>query len=122
MDSRIMMRIGNRTFTATLSDNATAAAFRKLLPLSVAMTELNGNEKFARLAVRLPIRPSAPPTIRVGDLMMYGDNTLVLFYPSLATTYSYTDVGRVDDPAGLDATLGFGNIDVTFAAQGGRQR
>ena len=48
-------------------DNATAAAFKKLLPLSVTMTELNGNEKFARLPGTLPARgqrphPSRPET------------------------------------------------------------
>ena len=49
MSNKITIRIGDKVFAATLSDNATAAAFKKLLPLSVTMTELNGNEKFARL-------------------------------------------------------------------------
>jgi hypothetical protein len=73
-----------------LAHNPTAAAFRKLLPLSVTMTELNGDEKFARLSVRLPIRPSTPAGIRTGDLMMSGPGTVVFFYKSFSTTYSYT--------------------------------
>jgi hypothetical protein len=118
MDNRITVKIGNKAFAATLADNATAAAFKKLLPLSLTMTELNGNEKFARLSVSVPTQASTPTAIRTGDLMMYGSSTLVLFYKSFRTTYSYTNIGRVDDPAGLEAALGSGNVDVTFGAAG----
>ena len=118
MVNRITVKIGNKAFAATLADNATAAAFKKLLPLSLTMTELNGNEKFARLSVSVPTQASTPPAIRTGDLMMYGSSTLVLFYKSFRTTYSYTNIGRVDDPAGLEAALGSGNVDVTFEATG----
>jgi hypothetical protein len=82
------------------------------------MTELNGNEKFATLSVSVPTQPSTPPTVQTGDLMMYGSSTLVLFYKSFRTTYSYTNIGRVDDPAGLEAALGSGNVGVTFEAKG----
>jgi hypothetical protein len=114
MDDRITIRVGDKAFAATLSDNATAAAVKKLLPLSLTMTELNGNEKFARLSVRLPTQESRPASIKTGDLMLYGSSTLVLFYESFTTAYSYTAIGRVDDPAGLKAALGGGNVDVTF--------
>jgi hypothetical protein len=116
MRNKITITVGDKAFAATLSDNATAAAFKKLLPLSLTMTELNGNEKFARLSVSVPTQASTPPTIQTGDLMMYGSSTLVLFYKSFRTTYSYTNIGRVDDPAGLEAALGSGNVDVTVEA------
>jgi hypothetical protein len=122
MDNRITVRVGDKAFAATLSDNATAAAVKKLLPLSLTMTELNGNEKFARLSMRLPTQESRPASIHTGDLMLYGSSTLVLFYESFITTYSYTPVGRVDDPAGLKAALGVGNVDVTFESNSDAKR
>jgi hypothetical protein len=119
MSNNITIRIGGKTFAATLSDNATAAAFKKLLPLSTTMTEFNGNEKFARLSVSMPTRAARPSSIQTGDLMLYGSDTLVLFYKSFKTTYSYTTLGRLNDPAGLEDALGSGNVDVTFKATGG---
>jgi hypothetical protein len=121
MSNKITIRVGNNAYDATLADNATTTAFKKLLPLTVAMTELNGNEKFARLSAAVPARASTPPSIQTGDLMLYGSNTLVLFYKTFHTTYSYTNIGRVDDPSGLEAALGSGNVDVTFEAKGERK-
>ena len=117
MCNRITIRIGDRVFAATLSDNATVDAFRKLLPLSITMAELNGNEKFARLPGKVPARASTPSSIQTGDLMLYGSNTLVLFYKSFSTTYSYTKIGQLDDPKGLEAALGSGSVAVTFEAK-----
>jgi hypothetical protein len=117
MDNALIITIGGKTFGATLADNATAEAFKALLPLSVSMTELNGNEKLYRLPTNLPAQPSPPASIQSGDLMLYGANTVVLFYKSFATTYSYTRIGRLDDPAGLERAVGDGNVTVTFAVR-----
>jgi hypothetical protein len=112
--SQMKIKIGASTFTATLYDNATARAFKALLPMTVNMRELNGNEKYFDLAASLPTHASNPGTIQNGDLMLYGANTLVLFYKSFPTTYSYTKLGRINDPAGLVAAVGSGNVVVAF--------
>jgi hypothetical protein len=117
LDNALIITIGDKVFGATLSDNPTAAAFKALLPLSVDMSELNGNEKLLRLPASLPAQPLRPASIQSGDLMLYGTNTLVLFYKSFATTYSYTRIGRIDDPAGLERAVGDGTIAVTLAAR-----
>ena len=120
LDNELTITIGGKPFGATLSNNPTAAAFKALLPLSVSMSELNGNEKLFRLPDSLPTQASRPSSIRSGDLMLYGSNTLVLFYKSFATTYSYTRIGRIDDPAGLERTVGDGSVTVTFAVRQGK--
>ena len=94
------IKIGSSTFTATLYDNATAAAFKGMLPMTIKMSELNGNEKYFDLSSNLPTNASNPRMIQSGDLMIYGSNTLVLFYKAFATSYSYTRLGRIDDTDG----------------------
>ena len=114
LDSSIRIRIGSRTFSATLLDNPTVMAFKARLPMTVAMSELNGNEKLYNFPATLPTNSSNPGTIHTGDLMLYGSNTLVLFYQSFPTPYSYTKLGRIDNPAELAATVGTGRITATF--------
>ncbi|AQG81406.1 cyclophilin-like fold protein [Spirosoma montaniterrae] len=114
MTNRLIIRIEANTFTATLLDNPTVTAFKARLPITLSMRELNGNEKFAELTSVLPTNAANPGTIQTGDLMLYGSNTLVLFYETFRTSYSYTKLGRIDNPAGLAAALGSGNVTITF--------
>ena len=109
------MTVGKRRFTITLTDNAAARAFVAQLPLTLDMSELNGNEKHAELPKALPANASRPGTIRAGDLMLYGDETLVIFYVTFTSSYSYTRLGRVDDPARLAEALGPGSVRVVFS-------
>lgn len=111
---KMKMKIGTSTFTATLYDNAAAAAFIALLPMTVSMVELNGNEKYGDLSRSLPTNAFSPGTIQTGDLMLYGSSTLVLFYRTFSTSYSYTRLGRIDDVTGLAAAVGSGNVTVMF--------
>ena len=76
--TQLTITIGGKAFGATLSDNPTAAAFKALLPLSVNMSELNGNEKLYRLPTSLPAQPSRPASIQ-NRPTLYGENTVVLF-------------------------------------------
>ena len=92
------MTVGERRFAITLTDNAAARAFAAQLPLTLDMGELNGNEKHADLPKALPANASRPGTIRNGDLMLYGTDSLVVFYSTFDSSYSYTRLGRVDDP------------------------
>jgi hypothetical protein len=111
---KMKIKIGTGTFTATLYDNATATAFKSLLPMTVNMTELNRNEKYVDLSGNLPTNASNPGTIQTGDLMLYGSSTLVLFYKTFSTSYHYTKLGRIDDVTGLAAAVGSGNVTVTY--------
>jgi flavodoxin len=110
----IQIQINNQTFTAELENNKTAAAFRKKLPLTLQMQELNGNEKYA-YGISLPSAAESVRNIHAGDLMLFGDDCLVLFYDSFSTSYSYTRIGHITAPEGLADAAGRGKADVTFS-------
>ena len=112
--TNVWMTIGTARFAVILEDNPTADAFAQLLPATFDMTELNGNEKYVRLPRGLPNQPMPAVTIRTGDILLYGNNTVVLFYESFQTSYSYTRIGRVVEGNGLAKALGPGNPRVVF--------
>jgi hypothetical protein len=116
-ESHMWMTIGERRFAITLADNAAARAFVAQLPLTLDMSELNGNEKHGELPKALPANASRPGTIHNGDLMLYGTDTLVVFYVTFNSSYSYTPLGRVDGPAGLAKALGPGGVRVVFSKE-----
>ena len=111
---KLEVLIGDRVFPATLLDNETTRAMLPWLPMALDMSELNGNEKYHYFHSGLPADPRVPDRIEAGDLMLFGDDCLVLFYESFSTSYSYTPVGRLDDPNGLVDALGEGNALVSF--------
>jgi hypothetical protein len=114
------MTIGESRFAVTLADTPAARAFAAQLPLTLRMEELNGNEKHARLPKPLPSTASRPGTLRNGDLMLYGTETLVVFYVTFDSPYPYSRIGRIDDPGGLPRAVGPGDIQVRFARQPSR--
>ena len=111
---KLTITIGTSTFGATLEQNETARAFAELLPMTIEMTELNGNEKYHYLDGTFPVQSEPVQSIAAGDLMLYGSSCVVLFYESFSTSYSYTRLGKLDDAAGLAQALGRGNVLVTF--------
>jgi hypothetical protein len=78
------------------------------------MTELNANEKFADLPKSLPTNRYNPGTIEVGDILLYGSTTIVVFYKKFDTPYSYTKIGKIENVDGLETALGKGNVKVSF--------
>ena len=116
-NAKMKITIGSAVFTATLNNNATATAFKAMLPLTINMGELNGNEKFYYFSTTLPINAASGGNIQVGDLMLYGNNCLVLFYEGFNTSYSYTRLGKIDNTSGLVAALGSGSVTVKFELQ-----
>ena len=102
--------INNEKYQAIIENNDTVEAFIELLPQEFTMQELNGNEKYIYMDYSLPTKSSNPKYIEAGDIMLYGNNCLVIFYKSFETTYSYTKIGHIDNLT----NLGYGNIIVKF--------
>ena len=108
--SSVKVTINNKEYTLNLEDNETAKNFINLLPQEFNMSELNGNEKYIYLDTTLPTNSYNPKHINSGDVMLYGNNCLVIFYKSFDTSYSYTKIGHIDN---LD-NLGNGSITAKF--------
>ena len=93
----IKIIINENEYNITLEENETTKEFIKMLPQEYTMKELNGNEKYIYLDKSLPTDSYNPKQINKGDVMLFGDNCLVIFYKSFNTNYSYTKIGHIDN-------------------------
>lgn len=106
--------IENQTFHAKLYSNDSTKALIKKLPITMTMNELNGNEKYSYLSEELPSSNDYTGNINTGDIMLFNNDCLVIFYKDFSTTYHYTKLGRISDIDNLEKTLSVENVEVTF--------
>lgn len=113
-EEKLIIEVGKQKFEAVLYNNKAVQAWKKKLPMTFSMSELNRNEKYHYLSYSLPTKPEKPGIIQAGDLKLYGSDCLVLFYQTFQTAYSYTKIARINNIAGLQNALGTGSVSVTF--------
>ena len=112
--NEMKITVNGTEFSAEFSDTRAAEEFKAMLPLTLDMSELNGNEKYFYLDGRLTTESENVGHINSGDIMLYGSNCIVLFYESFSTPYSYTRIGHINDPSGLKNAVGKGGVTVEF--------
>lgn len=113
-DIKINLIVNDKTFTATLNRNQTVNELISMFPMTLHMSDLHANEKYNYLSSTLTTNSSMPGRIYAGDIKLFGNDCLVVFYDSFSTSYSYTDLGRVDDVEGFVSELGRGDVTITF--------
>lgn len=112
--SQVNITVGSQSFAASLYDNETVRTFLSQLPMTLPMEDLHGNEKYYYFSNALPTSSQAVSQIYTGDIKLFGNDCLVLFYEDFTSSYSYTSLGQIDDPQGLADALGSGNVSVHF--------
>jgi hypothetical protein len=110
---KIYININRQKLEVDLENNSTVSALTKMLPLELSMNDLNNNEKYAYLDNSLPTNTYSPKHIEAGDVMLFGDNCLVIFYESFDTSYSYSKIGHINNLPELDD----GNVSVNLSTE-----
>lgn len=110
---KVYININRQKLEVDLENNSTVSAFTKMLPLELSMNDLNSNEKYAYLDNSLPTNTYSPKHIEAGDVMLFGDNCLVIFYESFDTSYSYSKIGHINNLPELDG----GNVSVNLSTE-----
>ena len=109
------IKIGDKTFPFELKDTSPANELKEKLPFTVRMTKLNNNEIYYQFSDKFTTDTKTVGTINAGDIYLYRDDYLVLFYQTFTTSYSYSEIGHLTDTNGLAEAIGDGsNIDVEW--------
>ena len=110
----IIITIKNKKYEAILYDNSTTKELIKKFPITITMSDLNGNEKYYNFSKSFSTSSENVANINKGDIMLFGDNCLVIFYKSFSTRYKYTKLGYIKNTEDLENSFGKGDIEITF--------
>ena len=111
---KINLIVNNKTFTATLENNETTRALTSMFPMTLNMSDLHSNEKYNYLNSSLTTNSNTPSMINAGDIKLYGNNCLVVFYDNFRNSYSYTNLGKVDNVDDFVAELESESVNIRF--------
>ena len=95
----LTLTVSNHEFLVKLEDNEATQMLLEKLPMTFTMEDLHGNEKYVYTDIHFPAQTQSIGQIEAGDFMLFGDNCLVVFYKSFATTYQYTRLGKIENVA-----------------------
>ena len=112
---QVILTFNGQTYTATLADNPSAEAFAALLkngPLTISTHDYGNFEKVGSLGTELPHTDEQITTVP-GDIILYQGNQITVYYAQ--NTWSFTRLGKIDDPTGLREALGSGDVEITFS-------
>ncbi|MEG4984780.1 cyclophilin-like fold protein [Microcoleus sp. BR0-C5] len=102
---KIIIKVGDKAVTATLTDSKTTRDFVSLLPLTLTMNDLFGREKFARLPRAISEEGERTKTYEVGDIIYWSPG------PDVAIYYRH-DEEEIPDPG----IIAIGKIDAGVGA------
>lgn len=93
----VVLTIDGQAFPIKLYVNKTTTSLLSSMPLSLTFDHLNNNEYFAYLPKRIHSNQTIIKEIQAGDILLYGDDCLVIFYKNYQSNYSYTRIGHISD-------------------------
>ena len=117
--TKVLLKVGENSMTATLTDNEATRELTKLLEqgdIIIRMSDYGGFEKVGALPQSFPTSNTQITTVP-GDIMLYQGNQMVIFYGS--NSWSYTRLGKIDGAtaSNLRQFLGNGNITLTLSLE-----
>ena len=117
--TKVVLKVGGNSMTATLTDNEATRELTKLLEqgdITIRMSDYGGFEKVGALPQSFPTSNTQITTVP-GDIMLYQGNQMVIFYG--ANSWSYTRLGKIDGAtaSNLRQFLGNGNITLTLSLE-----
>ena len=111
-EGEMKLTIGGTQVPVTWEDNASVAALKEMLPITVRMSMYGGFEQVGSLGKSLP-RSDVQTKTGPGDIVLYSGNSIVIFYGS--NSWSYTRLGHVDlDAARMTELLSNGDVTITI--------
>ena len=116
-EQALKMTIGSTPISVKWEDNESVNVLKELCrdqTLTISMSVYGGFEQVGNIGADLP-RNDVQTTTASGDIVLYSDNQLVVFYGS--NSWAYTRLGHITDKTSQEMTelLSGGNVTITLS-------
>ena len=116
-EKALKMTIGSTPVSVKWEDNESVNYLKELCrdqPVIISMSMYGGFEQVGNIGADLP-RNDVQTTTASGDIVLYSDNQLVVFYGS--NSWAYTRLGHITDKTSQEMTelLSVGNVTITLS-------
>lgn len=90
--------INNESYTIQIENKELMEKIYNVLPESFTMKDLNSNEKYYYMEKTIEnVDSNYTGEIKKGDVMLYDNNCVVVFYDNFTTEYKYAKIGHIDN-------------------------
>lgn len=94
----IKVYIGGREADVTFEDNISVKELAVYAPYNhMPLIDLNNNSKYCILKRKLNTDSNITKTTKKGDIMLYKNNNIIIFYKDAENNYSYTKLGHINN-------------------------
>jgi len=91
------------------------------MPFTIQMDDLHQNEKYYYFDKSFPANPQPIQTIEAGDVLLYQNNCLVIFYQAAEPIVPYTRSGKISRFQEIQASFGNQSVSVQWYEEEGGQ-
>lgn len=110
---KIKTIINEITFNTTIEDNLPAKEFLEILPLKTYMNkEKNSYSHF--INYKLDKEETIPKKLNIGDILLEGNNKVVIVTSTNSNNKKYTKLASIDNPENLEQILDINEKPITF--------
>lgn len=115
------INVNGQVASVQLEDNATVKAILAEVPFTIQMDDLHQNEKYYYFDKSFPVNPQLIQTIEAGDVLLYQNNCLVIFYQAAEPIVPYTRIGKISRFQEIQASFGNQSVSVQWYEEEGGQ-
>lgn len=113
---KVNIKVGNRTLTATLYDNATTRDLIQKLPLTIDMMDLYGREMCYRFEEELAYDDAKVRGYEVGEIIYYPPmHSFVFMYKQNGENFQMQSIGKFDSGIEIFETTGDTEVTIELA-------
>ena len=113
---KIRTIINDITFNTTVENNLSAKEFLEILPLSIYM-EKEKESYVYYIEYKLDKNETIPKELNAGDILLEGNNKIVLVIATNSNKNKYTKLASIDNPDNLELILGINEKPIRFENQ-----